>query len=177
MHTNFLTTSLLLLLWASLSLMACQDTKTAADQTNTTSTTTNAADDLYLPALLSGIQLSQVKAAVLGARPKANRVNTLVETPYESYTEELIPEGYTSAYYDFDRVEPQRLVRLRLLHSDAEALQQTIKAFGGTLTDSNTSIYSRTLSDKSTIYAHVKNREVMFYLKGHEPAFSKTRER
>lgn len=165
---------LFIVLWCSVS--SCQDAKNTAQTTTETTETVVSEDKPYLPSVLSGTQLGQPRTAVLAARPKANRVNTLVETPYESFTENSALEDYTSIYYDFERVEPQNLVRLRLMHTNMDALKASIEIFGGKLVDNNQAIYERVLNEQSTVRAKVTNRTILYYLKEHEPVFSKTRE-
>lgn len=155
-----------LLVWAGSS---CQSTTKTATKTTT--------PESYFPALWSDIQLGHSKTAVLGARPNANRVNALVETTYESFTEDLPQEEYTSVYYDFSRTSPQQLVRMRLLHYNIAAFKESLNLFGGTLTDNANSIYTRTLTDKSKVHIQTINTKIIYFLPNHQPAISKTKVR
>ena len=125
--------------------------------------------EAYLPAVLAGLDLGDTQAEVLKARPQAHRVNSLVETPYDSYAEDNIGTGYTTAYYDFERTPEHHLARLRLLHQNTETLQATLKAFDGTLQNNSQGIYRRILTDKTPVYAQVTNLQITFYLEGHAP--------
>ncbi len=156
-------------------LISCQNTKKATPSSENTSVATE--NEAYLPSILAGIALGQPRSTTLGARPQANRVNTLIETPYESFTENSAFEDYTSIYYDFERVEPQKLVRLRLMHTNMDAVKASLEAFSGKLVDNNQAIYERTLNEDKTVLAKVTNRNITYYLKGHEPNFPKTRAR
>lgn len=158
-------------------LISCQDAKNTTTSATESAAITTPTNDYYLPSILSGTTLGQDGATVLKNRPQAVRVNTLVETPYERFTENSDFEDYTTIDYDFEHADPQRLVKIRLLHTNMDALRTTLKTFGGKLVDNNHAIYKRALSDQTSVFAQVTNRSILYYLKDHEPVLVPTKDR
>lgn len=123
----------------------------------------------YLPTFLKDIQLGQDQATVLKLRPAAHVVNTLVETPYQQFTEDIELEDYTSVYYDFEKTGEKRLVAISILHKDEESTAATFENFGGEVSKDNPNGRTRSGEGEEKIYATQKGRKVKFYLSSATP--------
>lgn len=174
LSTRQLDLLLMVLIWGFVS---CQDTKHTTASIPESTAATKPTDDYYLPSILSGTALGQDRATVLKNRPQAVRVNSFVETSYEGFTENSDFEDYNTINYDFEHANPHRLVHIRLLHTNINALKATLKTFDGKLIDNNHAIYERVLSDQTSVFAQVTNRSVLYYLKDHQPVLLPTKDR